>query len=240
MRTPRFLPQDCCWPSLHPRSHRGAPPWSTSFHHRRPRRDAVRRLGSRPATTRTAIPGRLSWLFTRAASAASTTAASTCARSSSPHSAPRAVIVAPDVPARRWNSDVADRGVMGLLEEILDRYTIDRSRILVTGFSLGGAGTWFFSAQHPDFFTGAIPIAGRPGDLAPDAFRHDADPHHSQPRRRGGPLRPRRGGVPGNWKRPATRLPSLPWRASVHFNMGSYVESLRAAGDWMVARWNDR
>ena len=25
-----------------------------------------------------------------------------------------------------------------------------------------------------------------------------------------------------------------------HFNMGSYVPSLQAAGDWMVARWDGR
>ena len=150
-----------------------------------------------------------------------------------------AVMVAPDVPARRWNSDVADRGVMGLLEEILDRYTIDRSRILVTGFSLGGAGTWFFSAQHPDFFTGAIPIAGRPDDLAPDAF--GTMPIHIIHSRADEvvPFDPAEAAF-RQLETAGHPVAFTPLEGVGHFNMGSYVEPLRAAGDWMVARWNDR
>ena len=66
-----------------------------------------------------------------------------------------AIIVAPDAPTRSWATELSDRAVMGLLGEIINQYSIDRTRILVTGFSLGGRGTWFFATRHSDFFTAA-------------------------------------------------------------------------------------
>jgi predicted peptidase len=35
---------------------------------------------------------------------------------------------------------------------------------VITGYSLGGIGTWFFAARHPEWFSAAVPIAGRPGE----------------------------------------------------------------------------
>lgn len=150
-----------------------------------------------------------------------------------------AVMVAPDVPTRRWNSEVADRGVMALLGEILDRYTIDRSRILVTGFSLGGAGTWFFAGQHPEFFTGAIPIAGRPGDLDTDAF--GTMPIHIIHSRADEvvPFDPAEAAF-RQLEEAGHPVAFTPLEGIGHFNMGSYVPSLQAAGDWMVAQWSGR
>ena len=150
-----------------------------------------------------------------------------------------AVVVAPDVPTRRWTSDVSDRGVMALLHQVLETYNIDRARILVTGFSLGGRGTWFFATRHPDFFTGAIPIAGRPGDEPLDALgdmpvhiihsRADdvvpfgpAEEAARQLEDAGGPVA-------------FTALDRVG-----HYAMGGYVRSLRDAGDWMIEQWAGR
>ena len=73
-----------------------------------------------------------------------------------------AIIVAPDcpAPARRWSEPGSDRAVMELLDRVRAEYRIDPDRILVTGFSLGGHGTWFMAAEHPDIFSAAIPMAG--------------------------------------------------------------------------------
>ena len=73
-----------------------------------------------------------------------------------------AIVVAPDCPTRTWTDAGAEQAVMALLEEVLREYTIDRRRILVTGYSMGGRGTWFMSSRHADFFTAAITIAGSP------------------------------------------------------------------------------
>ena len=73
-----------------------------------------------------------------------------------------AVIVAPDCPAGSWTTMESDASVMLLLAELMQYYAIDKSRILVTGYSMGGIGTWHFAARHADFFAAAIPIAGVP------------------------------------------------------------------------------
>lgn len=150
-----------------------------------------------------------------------------------------AIVVAPDAPARRWTNEVSERAVMALLQRILETWAIDRTRVLVTGFSLGGRGTWFFATRHPDFFTGAIPIAGRPGDDPLDAL--GGMPVHVIHSRADdvvpfGPAedaarRLREAGRPVAF----TALDGVG-----HYAMGGYVRALRDAGDWMLAQWDGR
>src|SRR5580700_8511893 len=45
---------------------------------------------------------------------------------------------------------------------VLARYSTDRKRVVVTGFSMGGAGSWHFADKFPDRFSAVIAIAGRP------------------------------------------------------------------------------
>ena len=72
-----------------------------------------------------------------------------------------AIIVAPDVPDQRWTNENSEKGVMAVLDWVLANYAVDRKQILVTGFSMGGAGTWYMASRHPDLFTAAIPMAAR-------------------------------------------------------------------------------
>ncbi len=151
----------------------------------------------------------------------------------------KAVVVAPDVPTRRWTSDVSDRGVMALLNRILETYNIDRARILVTGFSLGGRGTWFFATRHPDFFTGAIPIAGRPGDEPLDALG-DMPVHVIHSRADDVvPFGPAEDAARQLREAGGTVAFTALDRVG-HFAMGGYVRSLRDAGDWIVEQWSSR
>ncbi|HEV8317445.1 MAG TPA: hypothetical protein VGQ10_08545, partial [Vicinamibacterales bacterium] len=50
----------------------------------------------------------------------------------------RAIIVAPDCSARAWGDPTCDRAVMTLLRKVQEEYTVDKRRVLVTGFSMGG------------------------------------------------------------------------------------------------------
>ena len=75
-----------------------------------------------------------------------------------------AIIVAPDCPTKSWTDPGADRAVMALLDKVMEEHTIDRKRVLVVGFSMGGRGTWFMAAHHADLFTAAIPMAASLGD----------------------------------------------------------------------------
>lgn len=73
-----------------------------------------------------------------------------------------AIIVAPESLGGGWESAENEAAVMALLDAVQAAYSVDSKRIAVTGYSLGGAGTWVFAARHPDRFTAAIPVAGRP------------------------------------------------------------------------------
>ena len=68
-----------------------------------------------------------------------------------------AVIVAPDSLSGGWASSENERGVIELLDAVLDSYNIDETRVVVTGFSMGGAGTWDWAGRYPERFSAAIP-----------------------------------------------------------------------------------
>jgi predicted peptidase len=51
--------------------------------------------------------------------------------------------------------------IFNIMENLLKTYEIDENRIYVTGFSMGGSGTWDIIVRHPDFFAAAVPLSGR-------------------------------------------------------------------------------
>ncbi len=46
------------------------------------------------------------------------------------------------------------------LDDLLASYPIDPARISLTGFSMGGFGSWQWALDHPDRFTAIAPVAG--------------------------------------------------------------------------------
>lgn len=73
-----------------------------------------------------------------------------------------AVVVVPDAPAGTWSHPRSERLVLAMLDEVQKDFNIDARRTLVTGFSMGGNGTWYFAAKHPDRFRAAVPISSSP------------------------------------------------------------------------------
>jgi predicted peptidase len=57
-----------------------------------------------------------------------------------------------------------------LILDILKNEAIDKSRVYLTGLSMGGWGTWKLSMEHPELFAAIAPVCG-PVDFA---FRHSA------------------------------------------------------------------
>ncbi|MDH3208127.1 MAG: dienelactone hydrolase family protein, partial [Gemmatimonadota bacterium] len=147
-----------------------------------------------------------------------------------------AVMIAPDVQDRSWATPRSQSALLALVEHVLGEHVIDRDRVLVTGFSMGGRGTWYMAARNADVFTGAIVMAGSPGDSDIDGMAatplyliHSPDDEvvpfgpveeaYVERVERGHPI----------------ELRVLPGRS--HYMMGAYVPALRVAGDWMLARW---
>jgi predicted peptidase len=145
------------------------------------------------------------------------------------------IMVAPDCPTRAWSDPAAEKGVMALMENVLSEYSIDRRRILVIGFSLGGRGTWFMESRHPDLFTAAIVMAGTTDEplegLAriPTYIIHSRDDQvvpFAQAEQRAAALE--RMGRPVKFE----ALEGLG-----HFDMGGYSPALLRAGSWVAERW---
>jgi predicted peptidase len=73
-----------------------------------------------------------------------------------------AVIVAPDAPEASWAHRASEDAVLAIVAQVRKDLSIDARRTLVTGFSMGGQGAWFFAATHPELFTAAIPMTAMP------------------------------------------------------------------------------
>ncbi len=76
-----------------------------------------------------------------------------------------AIIVSPDSINGRWSTPENESAVVQLFHAVANSYQVDRTKTLITGYSLGGHGTWAIGGKHQDLFKAAIPIAGRPTDL---------------------------------------------------------------------------
>lgn len=69
------------------------------------------------------------------------------------------LVVAPQCPSFA-NWPVVRNEVIGLLRHILSSYQVDKKRVYVTGFSMGGHGVWDLAVWYPELFAAAVPIAG--------------------------------------------------------------------------------
>jgi predicted peptidase len=146
------------------------------------------------------------------------------------------IMIAPDVPGRSWTDPRADQLVMALVAAIGKEFAVDARRLLVVGFSMGGAGTWHHAARHPDRFTAAIVIAGRTEEplaslgTIPTFIIHSRDDQvvpFAQAEERARALE--------GMKRPV-RFEAL---AGVsHYAMGGYLDALTRAGRWVSMQWN--
>lgn len=69
------------------------------------------------------------------------------------------VMAAPQCPAGKyWGSYI--ESLNAFLDELLARYDVDPTRVILTGLSMGGTGTWLWSLSDPERFAAIIPICG--------------------------------------------------------------------------------
>lgn len=70
------------------------------------------------------------------------------------------IVVLPQAPANdRWIGDSADAAIAAL-DRTIQEFSGDPQRVLLTGLSLGGYGTWHLAATHPGRFAALVPICG--------------------------------------------------------------------------------
>jgi predicted peptidase len=149
-----------------------------------------------------------------------------------------AIAIAPDVVTRAWTDPPSEQAVLSLVRRTLDEFSIDRRRVVVVGFSLGGSGAWFLSSRHPDLFTAAIVMAGRTSEpveglaKVPTYVIHSRDDQvvpFDQAEQRARALE--------QMRRPV-RFDAL---AGIgHYEMGGYVAALQNGGRWVRERWEGK
>jgi predicted peptidase len=65
------------------------------------------------------------------------------------------IIVAPQT-SNDWYASLLDQ----TLNEIITAYSVDTNRIYLTGFSMGGWGTYLMATEYPTRFAAVAPVAG--------------------------------------------------------------------------------
>lgn len=69
------------------------------------------------------------------------------------------IIVAPQCPENDWWDRKLDT-LSALLDDVEERYSVDKSRVYCTGLSMGGFGTWAMAIEYPKRFAAVAPICG--------------------------------------------------------------------------------
>ena len=67
------------------------------------------------------------------------------------------VVISPQCPdGKTWDSD----SLLALLDDVVAKYQVDKTRIYLTGLSMGGYGAWSLGIAHPERFAAIAPICG--------------------------------------------------------------------------------
>jgi predicted peptidase len=142
-----------------------------------------------------------------------------------------AVIVAPDaLGAGPWTTPQNEEAVLGLLDAVMRSYSIDPRRVIVTGFSMGGAGTWHFAGKYPDRFAAAVPVAGRPPATA-TGWRVPVFAVHSRGDRVV-PIGPTEARI-DELKRAGVAAALFALDRPTHYQTGAHAEGVRQAVPWL-------
>jgi len=69
------------------------------------------------------------------------------------------IVVSPQCPEGDWWQNKSDV-LINLLDEIENRYAVDKEQVYLTGLSMGGYGTWYLACEYPGRFAAIAPICG--------------------------------------------------------------------------------
>jgi pimeloyl-ACP methyl ester carboxylesterase len=71
-----------------------------------------------------------------------------------------------------WTTEARRQAVFELIDGLLQEFPIDRQRIYLMGFSMGGMGIWNYLQQRPGFFAAANPQGGPALQLDPELVKN--------------------------------------------------------------------
>ena len=145
-----------------------------------------------------------------------------------------AIIVAPDAVRGNWSTPENEKAVNALLDMVLSRYAIDQKKIAVTGYSMGGTGSWHFAEKFPQRFSAAIPIAGTPPESAagwrlPVLAIHSRDDQVA-------PFGPTEARI-AQLQKAGVNAKLIPLTGITHYETDRFQGALRQAVPWLREIW---
>ena len=70
------------------------------------------------------------------------------------------IVVSPTTPKHGWEPQQVKRLIEHIVHDHSKRYRIDPNRIYLTGYSMGGFGTFRTACAYPEMFAAIVPVAG--------------------------------------------------------------------------------
>src|SRR5712675_1060285 len=145
-----------------------------------------------------------------------------------------AIIVAPDSVRGNWSSPENEKAVNALLDMVLANYSIDKKKIAVTGYSMGGAGSWHFAQEFPERFSAAIPVEGTPppsaaGWRVPVLAIHSRDDQVA-------PFGPTEARI-AELRKAGVNAKLIPLTGITHYQTSRFRDALRQAVPWLREVW---
>lgn len=71
-----------------------------------------------------------------------------------------AIVIAPSSNGKHWIDPAVEARVIKLIKQAKQYWPIAEDKILLTGYSNGGIGSWEYAKKYPKLFSAAIPMAG--------------------------------------------------------------------------------
>ncbi len=145
-----------------------------------------------------------------------------------------AILVAPDSLGGDWTTEQNGTAVPWLTRAVMTSYAVDPKKVVLSGYSMGGIGTWFIGARNQDLFTAAIPVASAPAGESdwkiPLYVIHSRDDEIL-------PIAPIRDHV-GKLRAGGARIEWRELGGLTHYQTGAYAPTLREAASWLDQVWS--
>lgn len=142
------------------------------------------------------------------------------------------LVLAPISPDGEWWKRRDTELVLGLLQAAQRRWPEAGLRSIVTGYSNGGIGTWFFARLYPEYFSAAVPMASNDSIVGPSPLPiyaiHGAHDELFDAQAVGRAVRA--------LERAGQEMTYDEKRRGSHFRPCSYVPELKRAARWLTER----
>jgi len=147
-----------------------------------------------------------------------------------------AILTAPVRIGSDWTDANNEDAIMEMIAGLQRKFPINPRQILLTGYSMGGIGSWAVGARHQDTFVGILSISAQPPAEAVDIlWRVPIYVIHS----RQDEYFPFKDVQPivDELKRQGADITWHPLTNGTHFDTGSFISAVQASHPWIRSLW---